>query len=39
MLHKDYEGKGSVDKNISGREPQGASRKNELIGDKPQAVK
>jgi hypothetical protein len=38
MLHKDYDRKGSVEK-IPGREPQGASRQDELIGDKPLVVK
>jgi hypothetical protein len=40
MLHKDYDPKGSVEKNnISGRESQGAWRQDELIGGKPQVVK
>jgi hypothetical protein len=34
MLHKDYDHKGSVEK-ISYREPLGALRQDELIGDKP----
>jgi hypothetical protein len=39
MLHKDYDRKGSVEKNIiSGREPQGASLQDRLIGRKPPAV-
>jgi hypothetical protein len=37
MLHKDYGRKGSVEK-ISGHEPQGACRQNELIGGKPPFV-
>jgi hypothetical protein len=39
MLHKDYDCKGSVEKEISGRDPQGAWRKGELIGGKPLVVK
>jgi hypothetical protein len=38
MLHKDYDRKGSV-KKISGREPQGAWRQDELIGGKLPDVK
>jgi hypothetical protein len=38
MLRKDYDHKGLV-KNISGREPQGAWRQDELIGCKPSAIK
>jgi hypothetical protein len=38
MLHKDYDRKDSVEK-ISGREPQGARRQDELIGGKPPVVK
>jgi hypothetical protein len=38
MLHKDYDSKGSVEK-IAGREPQGAWRQDEMIGDKPPVVK
>jgi hypothetical protein len=34
MLHKDYDRKGSVEKRISGREPQGVWRQDELIGGK-----
>jgi hypothetical protein len=34
MLHKEYDRKGSVEKIISGREPQGASHQDELIGGK-----
>jgi hypothetical protein len=37
MLHKDYDRKGSVAKKISGRDPQGAWRQDELIGGKPQS--
>jgi hypothetical protein len=37
MLHKIYDGKGSVEK-ISGREPQGACGQDELIGGKPPVV-
>jgi hypothetical protein len=32
MLHKDYDLKGSVEKKVSGREPQGAWPQDELIG-------
>jgi hypothetical protein len=39
MLYKDYDSKGSVEKNISGREPQGAWRQDELIDGKPPIVK
>jgi hypothetical protein len=39
MLLKDYERKGSVEKNISGRESQGAWRQAELIDGKPQVLK
>jgi hypothetical protein len=39
MLHKDYYRKGSVGKNIPGRESQGAWRQDELIGGKPTVVK
>jgi hypothetical protein len=39
MLHKDYDSKGSVEKEISGRDPQGAWRQNELIGGKLPVVK
>jgi hypothetical protein len=41
MLHKDYDRKGSFskDKEISGREPQGAWRQDQLIGGKPSVVK
>jgi hypothetical protein len=39
MLHKDYNRNGSVAKKISGREPQGASWQEELIGGKPPVVK
>jgi hypothetical protein len=37
MLHKDYDGKGSVaeEKKNSGHEPQEAWRQDELIGGKP----
>jgi hypothetical protein len=38
MLHKDYDRKCSVQKNI-GRESQGACRQDEPIGGKPPAVK
>jgi hypothetical protein len=33
MFHKEYDRKGSVEK-ISGHDPQGASRQDELIGGK-----
>jgi hypothetical protein len=40
MLHKDYGRKVSVEeKNVVGRECQGAWHQNELIGGKPPAVK
>jgi hypothetical protein len=38
MLHKEYYGKGSVEK-ISGRESQGAWCQDELMGGKPPVVK
>jgi hypothetical protein len=38
MLHKDYDHKCSVEK-ISGREPQGTRREDELIGGKPPVEK
>jgi hypothetical protein len=38
MLHKGYYRKGSVEK-ISGRDPQGAWRQDELFGGKPPVVK
>jgi hypothetical protein len=40
VLHKDNGRKGSVEKKISGREPQGTWRQDdELIGGKPLVVK
>jgi hypothetical protein len=39
MLHKDYNRTGLVAKKISGREPQGTWRQDELIGIKPTVVK
>jgi hypothetical protein len=39
MLHKDNDRKGSVAKNTSGHEPQGAWRQVELIGGEPPAAK
>jgi hypothetical protein len=39
MLQKDYDHKGYVEKKISGRDPQGAWRQDELIGGKPPVVK
>jgi hypothetical protein len=39
MLYKDYDRKGSVEKNNSGRESQGAWRQDELIGGIPQVIK
>jgi hypothetical protein len=39
MLHKDYERKSSVVNKISGRDPQGAWRQDELIGGKLPVVK
>jgi hypothetical protein len=38
MLHKKYDSEGSV-KKISGREPQGAWREDELNGGKPPVVR
>jgi hypothetical protein len=38
MLHKNYYRKGSVEKKISGRDPQGAWRQDELIGGKQPVV-
>jgi hypothetical protein len=38
MLHKDYDHKGSVKEEISGHEPQGARRQDELIGGKPPVI-
>jgi hypothetical protein len=38
MLYKDYDRKGSIKKNV-GRDPQGASRQDEMIGGKPPVVK
>jgi hypothetical protein len=41
MLHNDYDRKGSVakKKKISGRDPKGARRQDELIGGKSPVVK
>jgi hypothetical protein len=39
MLHKDYDRKGPVEKEISGRESQGAWRQIKLIDGKPLVVK
>jgi hypothetical protein len=39
MLHKDYDRKASVAKKISGRDPEGAWRQDELIGGKSPVVK
>jgi hypothetical protein len=39
MLHKDYDRRGSVKKNESGREPQEAWRQDELISGKPPVLK
>jgi hypothetical protein len=39
MLHKDYDRKGSVEKNICGRERQGAWLQDELIEGKLAVVK
>jgi hypothetical protein len=39
MLHKDYDRKCSVEKEITGRESQGACRQDEEIGGKPPVVK
>jgi hypothetical protein len=38
-LHKDYDTKGSDEKILSGRDPQGAWRQDELIDGKPPVVK
>jgi hypothetical protein len=38
LLHKDYDSKKSCEK-ISGRNPQGAWRQDELIGGEPPVVK
>jgi hypothetical protein len=39
MLHKAYDLSGSVSRKISGREPQGTWRQDELIGGKPPVIK
>jgi hypothetical protein len=39
MLRKDCNHKGSVGEKISGREPQGSSRQDELFGGRPPVVK
>jgi hypothetical protein len=39
MLRKDYDRKGSLKKSKSVRDPQGACRRNELIGGEPPVVK
>jgi hypothetical protein len=39
MLHKGYDRKGSVEKEIAGHDPQGAWPQDELIGGKPPVVK
>jgi hypothetical protein len=39
MLHKDYDHKGSVKKEIAHRESQGALLQDELIGGKPPVIK
>jgi hypothetical protein len=39
MLHKDYGHKGSVEKKVSGREPQGVWCQDEVIGGKPPVLK
>jgi hypothetical protein len=39
MLHKEYDRKCSVGKNIDGRESQGACPEDELFGGKPPVVK
>jgi hypothetical protein len=40
MLHKDHDRRGSVEtKNISGRDPQGAWRQDELVGGKSTVLK
>jgi hypothetical protein len=39
VLHNDYDGKDSAEKKISGRDTQGAWRRDELIGGKPPILK
>jgi hypothetical protein len=39
MLHKDYDHKYSIEKNITGRGSQEACRQDESIGGKPPIVK
>jgi hypothetical protein len=39
MLFKDYDRRCSIEKNNSGRDPEGARRQDELIGGKPPVVK
>jgi hypothetical protein len=39
LLHKDYESKWSVEKQIDGHDSQGACRQDELIGGKSPVVK
>jgi hypothetical protein len=39
MLQKDYDGKGSAEKKISGRDPQGAWGQDVLMGGKLPVVK
>jgi hypothetical protein len=39
MLHKDYDRMDSTAKKISGRDPQGACRQDELTDGKPPVVK
>jgi hypothetical protein len=39
MLRKDYDHKGSVEERISGCDPQGALRQDELIGGNAPGVK
>jgi hypothetical protein len=39
LLHKDYDRMCSVEKKTTGREPKGACRQDELIGNKSPVVK
>jgi hypothetical protein len=39
MIYKDYDREFSCKKKVTGREPQGGRRQNELIGGKPPVVK
>jgi hypothetical protein len=39
MLHEDYDCKGSVERKITGHDPQGAWHQDELIGAEPPVIK